>query len=109
MCTHRFEFGFGLSYSTFRFEWSEPPAAARSTLAIAAAGDGRPALVFRVNVTNTGGSKPNWIHTQSSPNNNPNDNLDQSSKSNSPTLTLTSTLTLAPNPNPPSNPNLTPI
>ena len=52
--TPLYEFGFGLSYSTFRFQWSEPPPTASTTQAVAAAHDDDPPLVYRVTVTNTG-------------------------------------------------------
>ena len=49
-----YEFGYGLSYSTFRFRWSQSPPTASTTQAVATADDDNPALVYRVNVTNTG-------------------------------------------------------
>ena len=53
--TALYEFGFGLSYSTFSFEWSKPPSAVSATQAVAAADEGeQTALEYRVTVTNTG-------------------------------------------------------
>ena len=54
--TALYEFGFGLSYSTFSFEWSKPPSTVSTTQAVAAADEGeQTALEYRVTVTNTGG------------------------------------------------------
>jgi hypothetical protein len=51
-----YEFGFGLSFSTFNFEWTTPPKTACTTHAAAASTDdgGQAALMYHVTVTNTG-------------------------------------------------------
>eukprot|EP01051_Picozoa_sp_SAG22_P005442 SAG22_NODE_322_length_12387_cov_50.101400_4_plen_390_part_00 len=52
-----FEYGFGLSYSTFSFEWSTPPTTVLTTQQAAAAADGgsgETALEYHITVTNTG-------------------------------------------------------
>jgi beta-glucosidase-like glycosyl hydrolase len=49
-----FEFGFGLSYTTFSYAWSLPPPTVVDANAVAAAASLAPLLSYHVNVTNTG-------------------------------------------------------
>ena len=53
--TPLYEFGFGLSYSTFRFQWLKPPPKVASTAhAAPLVGNGQVPLTYHVRVTNTG-------------------------------------------------------